>query len=150
MKRSVSILGVALLAMAGVASAGQPGALPAGEKLVMFYFSKPVGLSSTRRQDAVSFGLRLQQGSPLALRRSVPVLDLRIRADGRKSVSGAGVLMFDSFESLSLGSSTGNSFHEHPWGWGFAIGAGLLGTACVLKVGICDGGSDDGYTPPTG
>ena len=150
MKRSVSSLGVALLAMAGVAGAGQPGALTMGEKSAMFYFSKPVGMSSARRQEAVSFGLRLQQGSPLALQRSVPLLDLRFRADGRKSVSGAGVLMFDSFESLRWGSSTGSSFHEHPWGWGFAIGAGLLGAACVLKAGICDGGSDEGYTPPTG
>ncbi len=80
MKRSVSSLGVALLAMAGVAGAGQPGALPMGEKSAMFYFSKPVGMSSARRQEAVSFGLRLQQGSPLALQRSVPLLDLRFRA----------------------------------------------------------------------
>ncbi len=150
MKRSVSSLGVALLVMAGVAGAGQPGALPVGEKSVMFYFSKPVGLSSVRRQEVVSFGLRLQQGSPLALQRSVPLLDLRFRADGRKSVSGAGMLMFDSFESLGWGSSTGSSFREHPWMWGAAIGAGLFGAACVFGVGICDGGSDDGYTPPTG
>lgn len=150
MKRNVSGLGVALLAMAGVANAGQPGSLPAGEKSVMFYLSKPVGASSSRRQDVVSFGLRLQRGSPMDLQRSVPLLDLRFRADGRKSVSGAGVLMFDSFGSLGWGSSTSSSFQEHPWLWSAAAGAALVGAACALGVGICDGGASEGYSPPTG
>lgn len=150
MKRNAWGLGVALLAMAGVAAAEQPGTLPTGGKSVMLYFSKPVGGALTRRQDAASFGFRLQQGSSMAVQRSVPLLDLRWRADGRKSVSGAGVLMFDSFEPLRLGSSTGSSFHEHPWVTGIAIGAGVLGAACVLNLVICDGDGSDGYTPPTG
>lgn len=150
MKRSVLGLTAALLAMAGVAGAGQSGSPPAGEKSVMLYFSKPVGLSANRRNDSLSFGLRLQQGAPLAVQRSVPLLDLRYRADGRKSVSGAGVMMFDSFQSLQWGSSTGSSFKERPWLWGAAAAAGLLGAACVFNVGICDGGGSDGYTPPGG
>ena len=113
----------------------------------MLYFSKPVGASASRRNDPVSFGLRLQQGSPMALQRSVPLLDLRLRIDGRRSVSGAGVLMFDS---MNWGSSTGSSFREHPWMWGAAVGAGLLGAACAFEVGICNGGGGEGYTPPTG
>lgn len=153
MKPSVCGLSVALLAMAGVAGAGQPGGLPASQKSMMFYFSKPVGPSASGRHDPVSFGLRLQRGSPVALQRSVPLLDLRYRADGRKAVLGAGVLMlesFDSFESLRWGSSTGSSFRERPWLWGVAIGAGLVGAACALEVGICNGGGSDEYSPPTG
>ncbi len=144
MKRMVCGLLAALLAVSGVANAGQPGSQPGRERAVMFYLSKPVGLTVRGKQQPVSFGLRLQQGTPMDWQRAAPLVDFRLRADGRRTMEGGGVLMLDSFDS------GGGSFTGRPWLMVLAIAGGAAALACILNA-ICDGGSnDDGYTPPTG
>jgi len=144
MKRLVCGLMAALLATTGVASAGQPGSQPVSERAVMFYLSKPVGLSARGKQQPLSFGMRLQQGTPLDWQRAVPLVDFRLRADGRKTMEGGGILMLDSFDS------GGGSFTGRPWLMVLAVAGGAAALACILNA-ICDGGgSDDEYSPPTG
>jgi hypothetical protein len=145
MKRMICGLSAAMLAITSVASAGQPGSQPASERAVMFYLSKPVGLSMRGRQEPLSFGLRLQQGKPMDWRRAVPLVDFRFRADGRRTMEGGGILMLDSFDS-----GTG-FFGNRRWLAILATAGGAVALACILNAGICDGGSgDDEYTPPTG
>jgi len=143
MKRVFCGLMAVMLTVSGVAGAGQSGQ-PASEKAVMAYLSMPVGVSARGKQEPLSFGLRLQQGTPMHWQRAVPLLDLRFRADGRRTLSGGGVMMLDSFDS------GGGSFGGRPWLLVLAVAGGGAALACILNV-ICDGGgSDDEYTPPTG
>jgi hypothetical protein len=142
MKRIVCGLLAASLAMTSVASAGQPGSPPSSERAVMFYLSKPVGLTMRGRQEPVSFGLRLQQGASMDWQRAVPLVDFRLRADGRRTMEGGGILMLDSFDS-------GESFGGRTFWQILAVAGASVALACILDV-ICDGGGSDGYTaPPT-
>lgn len=146
MKRIVGGLMAVVLAVSGVSHAGEPGTRVVNEKAVMAYFSVPVGASSRGRQQPMSFGLRLQQSAPLGWQRPVPLLDFRLRADGRRTLQGAGVMMLDSFDS------GGGSFAGRPWLMVLAVAGGAAALACILDA-ICDGGGDDEestYNPPTG
>ena len=147
MKRVVCGLMAVLLSVSGVSNAGEPGRRATGEKAVMLYLSMPVGVSARGRQEPMSFGLRLQQGTPLGWQRPVPLLDYRLRADGRRTLQGAGVMMLDSFDS------GGGSFNGRPWLMVLAVAGGAAALACILNA-ICDGGGDDEdeytYEPPTG
>ncbi len=149
MKRIVCGLMAALLTVSGVSHAGELGRQPVSEKSVMLYLSMPMGPSARGRQEPLSFGLRLQQSTPLTWQRPVPLVDFRLRADGRRTLQGAGVMMLDSFDS------GGGSFTGRPWLMVLAVAGGAAALACILNA-ICDGGGDDDddgeptYTPPTG
>ncbi len=143
MKRVVYGLLAAMLTVSGVAGAGERGQ-PVSEKAVMVYLSMPVGLSARGKQEPMSFGLRLQQGNSMNWQRAVPLMDFRLRADGRRTLSGGGVMMLDSFDS------GGGSFSGRPWLMVLAVAGGGAALACILNA-ICDGGdSDDEYTPGGG
>jgi hypothetical protein len=144
MKRMMCGLLAVVLTVTGVASAGEPGRQPMSEKAVMVYLSMPMGPSARGRQEPVSFGLKLQQGSPVNWQRAVPLVDFRLRADGRRTLQGGGVMMLDSFDS------GGGSFAGRRWLMVLAVAGGAAALACILNA-ICDGGgNDDGYTVPTG
>jgi hypothetical protein len=146
MKRVVCGLMAALLSVSGISSAGETAMRAVSERSVMAYFSVPVG-PARGRQQAMSFGLRLQQSTPFAWQRPVPLMDLRLRADGRRTLHGAGVMMLDSFDS------GGGSFSGRPWLMVLAVAGGAAALACILNA-ICDGGGDDDdeytYEPPGG
>jgi hypothetical protein len=143
MKRMVCGLLAVMLSVSSVA--GESGRQPASEKALMVYMSVPMGPSARGKQEALSFGLRLQQSTPMNWQRPVPLMDFRLRLDGRKTLQGVGVMMLDSFDS------GGGSFSGRPWLLALtAAGAGAA-LACLLSVGICDGGDDEyEYTPGGG
>jgi hypothetical protein len=144
MKRIACGLMAVMLTVSGISNGGEPGRRAVNEKAVMAYFSMPMGPSARGRQEPMSFGLRLQQGTPLGWQRPVPLVDFRLRADGRKTLRGAGVMMLDSFDSV------GGSFSGRPWLVALAVGGGAAALACILDVICGDDGDDDYDYEPTG
>lgn len=124
---------------ATLAGAAEPLYAPQTGKALLLYVSKPLSSSTGTRREPMSLGLRLQQSPTRAALRPVPLLDWRYTFDGRRSLSSAGVLMYDSFQPVK----------EHPGLAALAAAAAAAGLACLAEIGICDGGgSEDTYTPP--
>lgn len=127
---------------ATVATAAEPAFQPQSGKALMLYVSKPVSSALWTRREPLSFGLRLQQSPAYALQKPVALLDWNYALGGRRTLSSANVLMYDSFRPV----------REHPGLAALAVALAAAGVACAAELGICDGGSssEETYTPPGG
>lgn len=147
MKPLVLIVCTALVSVATPASAAEPLSAPERDKQLMLYFAKSFG--STQRQNRMPFtyGLKLQQSSPLDFRRTIDVVHLRLSGAGRSSLLLAGTLSFDSTGESSQDSSDDSSnvawSMKHKGMTITLVGLGLIGLACLAKWQICE--SSDGY-----
>ena len=145
MKAVVTFLAAALLtATVASADSSQPGGAPERNRAVMLYFAKSFGSTQKQNRTPLAFGLRLEQGAPLELHRSVAIADFRYSLGGVREIHTFGALAMrlgdDEVGKPSSSSSSGLPIKEHPVATGVVIGLGILGLACATETGLCKGG----------